>query len=178
MIDIEGARLLAMFIRSISVLLAALVAFAVCYGQTKKRSVIQWKPSDCTSPLMLPEGLYDLSQFGKGEYRIDGKVSVGHFNCIYFIFQPSAALNPETVAGATESSFVIKDTKVTWRSYKTIVEGRPVIRKEAVMPNILPHEKHGDSSDYIWIRVDADSQQALDQLTPAAEEILRDLARG
>ena len=104
MIDIEGARLLAMFIRSISVLLAALVAFAVCYGQTKKRSVIQWKPSDCTSPLMLPEGLYDLSQFGKGEYRIDGKVSVGHFNCIYFIFQPSAALNPETVAGATESS--------------------------------------------------------------------------
>jgi hypothetical protein len=98
MIDIEGARLLAMFIRSISVLLAALVAFAVCYGQTKKRSVIQWKPSDCTSPLMLPEGLYDLSQFGKGEYRIDGKVSVGHFNCIYFIFQPSAALNPETVA--------------------------------------------------------------------------------
>ena len=79
---------------------------------------------------MLPEGLYDLSQFGKGEYRIDGKVSVGHFNCIYFIFQPSAALNPETVAGATESSFVIKDTKVTWRSYKTIVEGRPVIRKE------------------------------------------------
>ena len=44
------------------------------------------------------------------------------------------------------------------------------------MPNILPHEKRGNSSDYIWIRVDADSQQVLDQLTPAAEEILRDLA--
>src|SRR5207253_9481197 len=86
--------------------------------------------------------------------------------------------NPEAVAGMTESSFVVKDTKVAWRSYETIVEGRPVIRKEAVMPNILPHDKQGNSSDYIWIRMDADSQQILDQLTPAAEEILRDLAHG
>jgi DNA-binding NarL/FixJ family response regulator len=53
-----------------------------------------------------------------------------------------------------------------------------VIRKEAVMPNILPREKAGNSSDYIWIRIDADSQQILDQLTPAAEEILRDCAEG
>ena len=166
-----------MWFRSIRMLLSVVVACTVCYGQTKKRSAIQWKPSDCTSPLILPEGLYDLSQFGKGQYRIDGKMSAGHFNCIYFIFQPNAALNPEAVAGATESSFVVKDTKVTWRSYKTIVEGRPVIRKEAVMPNILPHEKQGNSSDYIWIRVDADSQPILDQLTPAAEEILRDLAQ-
>jgi hypothetical protein len=178
MIGIEGARLLAMFIRSISVLLVVLVAFAICQGQTKKRSAIQWKPADCTSPLMLPEGLYDLSQFGKGQYRIDGKMSAGHFNCIYLIFQPGATLNPEAVAGAIQSSFVIKDTKVTWRSYKAIVEGRPVIRKEALMPNILPHEKQGDGSDYIWIRMDANSQQILDQLTPATEEILRDLARG
>jgi len=166
-----------MSLRSISILLSFVATFAICHAQTKKRSAIQWKPSDCTSPVMLPEGLYDLSQFGKGQYRIDGKMSAGHFNCIYFIFQPGGALNPETVAGATESSFVVKDTKVTWRSYKTIVEGRPVIRKEAVMPNILPHEKQGNSSDYIWIRVDADSQQILDQLTPAAEEILRDLAQ-
>src|SRR5438552_12030986 len=104
-------------------------------------------------------------------------MSAGHCDCIYFIFQPSPALNPEAVAGATESSFMVKDTKVAWRSYETIVEGRPVIRKEAVMPNILPHDKQGNSSDYIWIRMDADSQQILDQLTPAAEEILRDLAR-
>lgn len=178
MINIEGARLPAMFIRSISVLLAVLVALAICQGQTKKRSAIQWKLSDCTRPLMLPEGLYDLSQFGKGQYRIDGKMSAGHFNCIYFIFQPGAKLNPETVAGASESSFVVKDTNVTWRSYKTVVEGRSVIRKEAVMPNILPHEKQGNGSDYLWIRVDGDSQQILDQLTPAAEEILRDLAKG
>ena len=163
--------------RSISLVLALLVAVGVCHGQSKKRSAIQWKSTDCASSLMLPAGFYDLSQFGKGQYRIDGKMSAGHFNCIYFIFQPGAALNPEAVAGATESSFVVKDTKVTWRSYKTIVEGRPVIRKEAVMPNILPHEKQGNSSDYIWIRVDADSQPILDQLTPAAEEILRDLAQ-
>ena len=167
-----------MVIRSMSVLLAVFAAFAICQGQTKKRSPIQWKPADCTTALMLPDGFYDLSQFGKGQYRIDGKMSAGHFNCIYFIFQPGAALNPEAVAGATESSFAVKDTKVSWRSYKTIVESRPVIRKETVMPNILPHEKQGDGSDYIWIRVDADSQQILDQLTPAAEEILRDLAKG
>lgn len=167
-----------MWFRAIRMFLSVLVAFAVCQGQTKKRSAIQWKRTDCTSPLLLPEGLYDLSQFGKGQYRIDDKMSAGHFNCIYFIFQPSATFNPETVAEATESSFVVKGTKVTWRSYKTIVEGRPVIRKETVMPNILPHEKQGDGSDYIWIRVDADSQQILDQLTPAAEEILRDLANG
>ena len=46
------------------------------------------------------------------------------------------------------------------------------------MPNILPREKAGNSSDYIWIRMDADSQQILDQLTPAAEETLRDCAEG
>jgi len=179
-VDLSALRMLPdriMSLRSISILLSFVATFAICHAQTKKRSAIQWKPSDCTSPVMLPEGLYDLSQFGKGQYRIDGKMSAGHFNCIYFIFQPGGALNPETVAGAPESSFVVKDTKVTWRSYKTIVEGRPVIRKEAVMPNILPHEKQGNSSDYIWIRVDADSQQILDQLTPAAEEILRDLAQ-
>ena len=176
MIGVERARLLAMFIRSMSVLLALLGAFAICQGQIRKPSAIQWKRADCTTPLILPDGFYDLSQFAKGQYRIDGKLSAGHFNCIYFIFQPGAALNPETVAGSIESSFVVKDTKFTWRSYKTVVEGRPVIRKETVMPNILPHEKQGNSSDYIWIRVDADSQQILDQLTPGAEEILRQCA--
>lgn len=126
---------------------------------------------------MLPEGFYDLSQFGKGQYRVDGKSSAGHFNCIYFIFQPSVALNPEVVSGATETSFKVKDTEVTWRSYKTVVEGRPIIRRETVMPNVLPHEKRDNSSDYIWIRMDADSQQILDELTPAAEEVLRDCAQ-
>jgi hypothetical protein len=167
-----------MLLRSISVFLSVITAFAICSGQTKKRSAIQWNRFDCTSPLMLPEGFYDLSQFGKGLYRIDGKMSAGHFNNIYIIFQAKAALTPEVVSGATESTFMVRDTKVVWRSYKTVVESRAVIRKEALMPNILPHEKGGSSSDYIWIRLDADSPQILDQLTTAAEEILRDCAEG
>ena len=175
-VGIEVAPRRIMSLRSISVFLSVITAFAICGGQTKKRSAIQWNRSDCTSALMLPDGFYDLSQFGKGQYRIDGRMSVGHFNNIYIIFQANDALNPEVMSGATESTFMVKDRKVMWRSYKTVVEGRAVIRKEAVMPNILPREKAGNSSDYIWIRMDADSQQILDQLTPAAEEILRDCA--
>src|SRR5438046_10704856 len=108
-----------MWFRSIRMFLSVVVACTICYGQTKKRSAIQWKPSDCTTPLMLPEGLYDLSQFGKGQYRIDGRMSAGHFNCIYFIFQPTSALNPEVVSGATDTSFIINNGKVTWRCSKT-----------------------------------------------------------
>src|SRR5437764_13239580 len=95
--------------------IAVLVAFAVCYGQTKKRSAIQWKPSDCTSPLMLPDGLYDLSQFGKGQYRIDGKLSVGHFNVIYIIFQPASSLITEILTGAILFMSLVKYTKFNWR---------------------------------------------------------------
>jgi len=175
-IGIEVAQRRIILLRLISIFLSAIAAFAICSGQTKKRSAIQWNRTDCTSPLMLPDGFYDLSQFGKGQYRIDGKMSLGHFNNIYIIFQANGVLDPEVVSGAIESTFMVKDRKVMWRSYKTVVEGRAVIRKEAVMPNILPHEKAGSSSDYIWIRMDADSQQILDQLTPAAEEILRDCA--
>ena len=177
-VGIEVAPRRINLLRLISVFLSVTTAFAICGGQTKKRSAIQWNRSDCTSPLMLPDGFYDLSQFGKGQYRIDGKMSLGHFNNIYIIFQANDALNPEVMSGATESTFMVKDRKVMWRSYKTVVEGRAVLRKEAVMPNILPREKAGNSSDYIWIRMDADSQQILDQLTPAAEEILRDCAEG
>ena len=175
---IEVAPRRIVFLRSISAFLSVTIAFAICSGQTKKRSAIQWNRSDCTSALMLPEGFYDLSQFGKGQYRIDGRMSVGHFNNIYMIFQANDALDPEIVNGAIESTFTVKGRKVVWRSYRTVVEGRSAIRKEALMPNILSHEKAGSSSYYIWIRMDADSQQILDQLTPAAEEILRDCAEG
>src|SRR5438874_4414913 len=85
--------------KGLFLVIAALVAFAVCYGQTKKRSAIQWKPSECTSPLVLPEGLYDLSQFGKVQYRIDVQLSAGAFNCIYFVFQTTSFPNPEIVFG-------------------------------------------------------------------------------
>ncbi len=87
---IEVAPRRIVFLRSISAFLSVTIAFAICSGQTMKHSAIQWKRSDCTSPLMLPDGFYDLSQFGKGQYRIDGKMSVGHFNNIYIIFQANA----------------------------------------------------------------------------------------
>src|SRR5207302_9778485 len=127
-IGIEVAPKRIILLRLISIFLSLTAAFAICSGQTKKRSAIQWNRSDCTSPVMLSDGFYDLSQFGKGQYRIDGKMSVGHFNNIYVIFQANAALNPEVVSGATESTFMVKDRKVMWRSYRTVVEGRAVIR--------------------------------------------------
>ena len=64
---------------------------------------------------MLPDGFYDLSQFGRGQYRIDGKMSVGHFNNIYIIFQANDVRDPEIVSGATESAFMVKERKVMWR---------------------------------------------------------------
>jgi hypothetical protein len=163
------------------ILLAMALALAAINGRAdspdgKKPSAIQWKPYDCSSTLMLPKGQYDASQFGKGKYRIDNGRSFGHFNNIYIIFQATNSLNPASVANASESSFTVKDQKVTWRSFKMVVEGRPVIRKEALMPNILPHEKRDNDSDYIWLRIDADSQEILDEITPAAEEIIRDAA--
>src|SRR6266403_5629398 len=96
---IEVAPRRIILLRSISVLLSVITAFAICSGQTKKRSAIQWNRSDCTSSLMLPDGFYDLSQFGKGQYRIDGKMSLGHFNNIYMIFQPNGELNSAFVRG-------------------------------------------------------------------------------
>ena len=123
---------------------------------------------------MLPKGQYDASHLGNGKYRIDNSVSVGHFNHIYIVFQASGALSPVAVPGATESTFIVKNQTVTWRSYKAVIEGRSVIRKEALMSNIPPHQKQDSDSDYIWIRIDADSQQIIDQLTRIAEGIIRD----
>ena len=150
------------------------MAITSAQTDTKRPSFIQWKPSDCTKPLMLPKGQYDASQFGKGKYRIDNSMSVGHFNNIYIIFQASGSLSPVAVTGAIESTFTVKNQEITWRSYKTVIEGRSVIRKEALMSNILPHQKQDSDSDYIWIRIDGDSKQILDQLTPIAEGVIRD----
>src|SRR5438105_15872849 len=144
-VGIEVAPKRIILLRLISIFLSLTAAFAICSGQTKKRSAIQWNRSDCTSPVMLSDGFYDLSQFGKGQYRIDGKMSVGHFNNIYIIFQANGVLDPEIVSRVTESTFMVKDRKVMWRSYKTVVEGRAVIREAAVMPNILHPQKAGNS---------------------------------
>ena len=163
--------------KSILCILFLVVAVATVHADTKKPSFIQWSTNDCSNPLMLPEQHYDVSQIGWGKYRIDsGLVSQGHFNNIYITFQATNALDPVSVSDAHESTFTVKTQKITWRSYKTVVEGRSVIRKEALMPNILPHNKKGNASDYIWLRMDADSQEILDQLTPIAEGVIQDAA--
>ena len=162
--------------KSVLCILTFVVTIGIAHAAGKKRASIQWKPYDCSSPLMLPEHEFDVSQFGKGKYRIDGEKSAGHFNCIYIIFQKANSLDPASVPDARESAFTVKGQKVTWRTYKTTVEGRSVIRKEALMPNILPHQKQGDDSDYIWLRIDADSQEILDRLTSDAEGVIQDAA--
>jgi hypothetical protein len=157
-------------------ILTLVVTIGIAQAAGKKPAAIQWKPYDCSSPLMLPEHEFDVSQFGKGKYRIDGEKSQGHFNCIYIIFQRTNSLEPAAVPDAGESLFTVKGQKVKWRAYRTTVEGRSVIRKEAMMPNILPHQKQGNDSDYIWLRIDADSQAILDRLTPDAEGVIQDAA--
>ena len=124
---------------------------------------------------MLPEHFL-ASKYGKGKYRIDGTMSEGHFNCIYIIFQASGSLEPTSVSDAGKSTFTIRGQEVTWRSYETVVEGRSVILKEALVPNILPHQEQGNDSDYIWLRIDGTNQEISDQLTPIAENILQDAA--
>jgi hypothetical protein len=159
-------------------ILACGLAVATAKAGPKKPAYIQWKATDCSSPLMLPESGYSVSKFGKGQYRIDYfEFSKGHFNNIYIIFQATNSLSPEVVADAKESSFMVNNSKISWRSYKTVVEGRSVIRKEALLPNTLPHEKKDADSDFIWMRIDADSQKILDELTPVAEAIIQDAAK-
>jgi hypothetical protein len=155
-------------------LIAVMLAVAAAEADSKKPATIQWKPEDCSNALLLPENRFEVSQYGKGKYRVDGGMSEGHFNCIYVTFQATNSLAPASVSGARETTFTIKQQPVTWRSYQTVVEGRSVIRKEALLPNLLPHEKRGSGSDFIWIRIDADSERMLEQLTPVAEGILRD----
>jgi hypothetical protein len=155
-------------------IVALVFAVATAEAESKKPATIQWKPEDCSHSLLLPENQFEVSQYGRGKYRIDGGMSEGHFNCIYITFQATNSLAPASVSGAHESTFTIKEQKVTWRAYKTVVEGRSVIRKEALLPNLLPHEKRGRDSDFIWLRIDADSQKIIDRLTPVAEGILQD----
>ena len=154
------------------------LTMAAAQAEGRKLAFVQWKPHECSGLLMLPEHHYEVSQFGPGQYRIDSSlVSQGHFNCIYIIFQATNTLAPMVVRQASViAAFSIQNQKFAWRSYQTKVEGRPVIRKEALIPNLLPHKRQGSTSNFIWLRIDADSQKFLDQLTPVAEGILQDAA--
>lgn len=163
--------------KSILCLLLLVATTATVRAEPGKPSFIQWKPCDCSSQLILPEQDYGVSQFDKGKYRIDSfPVSKGRFNCIYIIFQAADSLDPASVTGAQKSTFVVKSKKFVWRSCKTEVEGRSVLRKEALIPNILPRQRQDENSDYIRLRIDADSQEILDRLTPVAEAVIRDAA--
>lgn len=162
--------------KSVLCILVLLVTIGFADGAGKKRAIIQWKPYDCSSPLILPEHQYEASQFGKGKYRIDGGKSIGHFNCIYILFQATNVLQPASVPDAIRSWFTVKGQKVMWRAYRTTVEGRSVIRKEALMANILPRQRRDADSDFIWLRIDGDSQDIIDHLTADAEAIIRDAA--
>src|SRR2546423_15717530 len=78
-VGIEAAPTRIILLRLISIFLSVTAAFAICSGQTKKRSATQWKRSDCTSPLLLPADFYDPSPFRTGQDRIDGNTHARHF---------------------------------------------------------------------------------------------------
>ncbi|KKL68486.1 hypothetical protein LCGC14_2124510 [marine sediment metagenome] len=141
-----------------------------------REAYIQWKPLDCTEKLMLPAKIYSVSQFGRGKYRIDTRYAYGHFNNIYMIFQPEDTLDPVTVDNSEKSPFTLKGETYHWRSFRTKVEGISVIRKEIVIPNILPHQHEGSKSHYIWLRMDSYNAEINDILTPVVEAIIQNAA--
>lgn len=145
------------------------------YGYEKRDAFIQWKAIDCSSKLVIPKEHYAVSQFGRGKYRIDNsEISRGHFNNIYIIFQSNNKFEFNPQKEGSISAFELKGKIYHWRSYEKTIEGRQVIRKEIMLPNILPHEKEGAKSNYIWIRMDSFKKKYNDMLTPVAEQIVLD----
>jgi hypothetical protein len=141
-------------------------------GGGKVASGCSWAPSECSNPMVLPAGYHGVAE-GQGKYRVmrDGEESSGS---IAIIFQAQGTLDPKTVAGAREAPLKIKGQQLTWRRYETEADGKPIIRKEFIMPNILPRTKTGNQADYIWVRVDAPTQQVINALSPLAHGIIRD----
>lgn len=135
-------------------------------------SACSWAPSECSNPLMLPSG-YHACANGPGKYRVmrDGDES---FGSIFISFQAKGTMDPETVSGSRDAPMKIKGRQFYWRVYSTEADGKPIIRKEVLMPNFLPRHKDGDLADYIWVRVDAPTQQGINTLAPVAHGIIRD----
>jgi len=131
-----------------------------------------WAPSECSNPLMLPSG-YHACTDGPGKYRVmrDGDESFGG---IFISFQAKGTMDPETVSGSREAPMKIKGRQFYWRVYNTEADGKPIIRKEVLMLNFLPRNKAGNQADYIWVRVDAPTQQGINTLAPVAHGIIRD----
>jgi len=152
------------------------VADAGKAAESKHQSQVQWREQECSNPLYLPDG-YIITVDDIGKYRVfqEGSAPDDHqVNCIRFTFTSDAALDPASAPGARAVPFKIKGQQFQWRVFKTQASGRPVIRKELVIPNILPRTKQDKDSGFIHVQVDAETQMAIDTLTPVAGGILRD----
>jgi hypothetical protein len=139
-------------------------------GGDKMAAICSWDPGECSHPLMVPAG-YHAWENGAGKYHVAQDQARGS---IAITFQAKGTLDPERVPGARESPFRIRGRQFDWRVYKTEADGKPIIRKEIVIPNILPRDRAGDEADYIWVRIDAATQDGIDALTPVAGGIIRD----
>ncbi len=145
------------------------------FSYEKRPASIQWKSPDVACKLIIPKEHYEMSQFGKGKYRIDNfQISRGHFNNIYIIFQNTKNLEHEPIAPVQKKEFLLNKQPYLWRTYKTIIEGKEVTRRETILPNILPHDTEKSESNFIWIRMDVYKENYLDILTPVAEQIISD----
>lgn len=141
-------------------------------GEVKPGPVCSWAPGECSKPLIVPAGYHALAS-GTGQYHIvrDGDES---FGTITITFQANGALDPETVPDSWQAPMKIRGRQFFWRVYHTEAGGKPGIRKEVLMPNFLPRNKSGSQADYIWMRVDGPTQQAISTLAPIAHGIIRD----
>jgi hypothetical protein len=143
----------------------------------KEPSVIQWDSSECMNPLMLP-GNYEAIADGNGKYEIrcltgPGPGTPGH-NIIHISFQPSRLLEPAPESVLRRPPLIIGGRQMAWSVYRADSDGAPIIRKELIVPNFLPRQPRGNAADYLCVRIDADSQEMINKLTPVAGDILRD----
>ena len=150
--------------------------FSNATGPSEKPAGITWQASECTAPLKLPEG-YMVSTDGNGTYQIASSRSSSSTDKIVIDFQSSDVLHPDPFQYLRQMPLKIKGFKATWGIYKTTDNGQSIIRKEVIMPNFLPRQRQGTGADYISVRIDANSQDGIDQLTPVAGDIIRNAAQ-
>jgi len=145
-------------------------------AEGKHQSQVEWREEECSSPIYLPDG-YLITVDDVGKYRIfqeDSASKDNQVNCIRITFISNGALDPASVPGARAVPFKIKGQDFQWRVFKTQVSGKAVIRKEMVIPNILPRTKQDVDSGFIHVQIDAPTQEQINTLTPIAGGILRD----